>query len=515
MSSQCKLLLLGIDGATWRVLDPLLQAGKLPNLERLIARGTSGVLRSFEYSASPVVWTTIATGKMPAKHNIKDFRVSRRDLKAKQIWEILAEQGHKVGIFQYLVTWPPQAVDGFIVPGWLAPDPAAHPPDLQFINEFVNKDRFVRRDEVNSPRDYIQFGAHAVRHGLRMLTLISIMSYLFGRVTGRYKPLDARYRIRRIWMALSADLFCHLLRRHQPRFAAIVFYQTDSIAHHFWKFREPDLFRNVAPADAARYGDVIDRIYCEADATIGRILRLVDDDCTVFVLSDHGMGPAIHQSGLLYRPRVEGLLESLGVEWHGGRHAVIGLDFHILLDENQPGTWASGYDHFKEFVEGIRVCETGEQVFETRLLSEGPAAVRVKTARPELLGAAVQLPNSEVRPYESLVNVDEDLSGAHQPEGVIIMAGPGIKQGHKLREARLADITPTMLALLGVPVGRDMDGNVLVEAMGEGFLRAHPVTYIDSYEAEADFGTSGERAALSDEERGVVEERLRELGYLS
>lgn len=513
MSSQCKLLLLGIDGATWCVLDPLLQAGKLPHLERLIARGTSGVLQSFEYSASPVAWTTIATGKMPAKHNIKDFRVSRRDLRAKQIWDILAEQGHKVGIFQYLVTWPPQVIDGFIVPGWLAPDPTTHPSELQFINEF--RGRFVRRDEVNSPRDYIRFGAHAVCYGLRIPTLISTMSYLLGRAIGQVAPLDDRYRIRRIWLALSVDFFCHLLRRHQPHFAAIVSYQTDSVAHYFWKFREPDLFQNVPPADAARYGDVIDRIYCDADATIGRILKLVGDDCTVFVLSDHGMGPAIHESGLLYRPRVEGLLESLGVEWQEGRHDVIGLDFHIQLDGDQPGTWASDYGHFKAFVEGIKVCETGEQIFETRLLSEGPASVRVKAARSELRGSSVQLPNGEIRPYESLVNVDEDRSGAHQPEGVVIMAGPGIKRGHKLQEAHLADITPTMLALLGAPVGRDMDGQVLVEAIEEGFLEAHPATYIDSYEADADRGDIEERTGLSDEEREIVEERLQSLGYLS
>jgi predicted AlkP superfamily phosphohydrolase/phosphomutase len=515
MSSQCKMLLLGLDGATWQVLDPLLQAGKLPHIERLIARGTSGVLRSFEYSASPVAWTTIATGKMPARHNIKDFRVSRRDLRAKQIWEILAEQGHKVGIFQYLVTWPPRAVDGFIVPGWLAPDSAAHPSELQFVNEFVNKGRFVRRGETNSLRDYAQFGACAVRYGLRVPTLLSIVRYMLGRIIVRYEPLDARYRIRRIWMALSTDLFCYLLRRHQPHFAAIVFYQTDSIGHYFWKFSEPDLFRNVDPVDATRYGDVIDRIYCQADATIGRILNLVGDDCMVFVLSDHGMGPAIHESGLLYRPRVEGLLESLGVEWHGGRHAVIGLNFHIRVDRNQSGTWTSGYGRFRAFIEGIRVCETGEQVFETQLLSEGPASVRVKTARPELREAAVQLPNGEIRPYETLVNVEEELSGAHQPEGVVIMAGPGIKQGYKLREAHLADVTPTMLALLGVSVGRDMDGNVLLEAIEEPFLRAHPVAYIDSYEDDADHGGAKEQVSLKDEEREIVEERLRSLGYLN
>ena len=72
-----------------------------------------------------------------------------------------------------------------------------------------------------------------------------------------------------------------------------------------------------------------------------------------------------------------------------------------------------------------------------------------------------------------------------------------------------------MLALLGSPVGRDMDGNVLVDAIEERFLGAHPVTYIDSYEADADRGDIGELAGLMDEEREIVEERLQELGYLS
>lgn len=515
MSSQCKLLLLGIDGATWQVLDPLLQAGKLPHLERLIAQGTSGVLRSLEYSASPVAWSTIATGKMPAKHNIKDFRVSRRDLRAKQIWQILAEQRYKVGIFQYLVTWPPQALDGFIIPAWLAPDSSTHPPELEFINEFVNKGRFTRREESNSAKDYLQFGSRAMRYGLRLSTLMSIMGYLFGRALKRYEPLEARYRIRRIWMTLSTDFFCYLLDRYQPDFGAVVFYQTDSIGHYFWKFREPELFQDVDPTDAARYGNIIDRIYCDADAAIGRILEQVDEDCTVVVLSDHGMGPALHESGRLYRPRVEGVLESLGVNWHGGRHAVIGLDFHMQLNGNQPETWASDYQQFKTFIEGIKVCETGEQVFETRLMSEGPASVRVKTARPDLVGASVQLPNGEIRPYESLVNVEEALSGAHQPEGVIIMAGPNIKPGYQLREAHLTDVAPTMLALKGVPVGRDMDGRVLVEAIDEDFLTAQPVTYVDSYETDTSLDAAKELAGLTDEEREIVEERLRTMGYLN
>lgn len=515
MTLHRKCLLIGLDAATWRVLDPLLQRGRLPHLQRLISRGTSGVLRSFEYSASPVTWTTIATGKMPAKHNIRDFRVSRRDLRAKQVWQILGDRGYRVGMFQYLVTWPPQSVDGFIVPGWLALDSTAYPPHLGFINEFVNRGRFVRRNEVNRLRDYLRFGVQTIRHGLRMPTVASIMGYMLGRAMRRYPSLESRYRVRSIWMRLSTDFFCYLMRHYRPDFAAIIFYQTDSIGHYFWKFREPNLFRNVNPLDVGRYGDMIDKIYCQADATIGRILKQVGDGCTVFVLSDHGMGPAIHESGLLWRPRIEVLLESLGMKWQGGRHAVIGLDFHIRVDGDQPGTLVSDYHLFKSFIEGIRLQDTREQVFEVQLLPDGVASVRVKTARQELPGSSVVLPNGEVRTYESLVNIEEDISGAHQPEGVFIISGPHIKRGMRIQEANLADMIPTLLALLGLSVAHDMDGKVLVEAIEEDFLRANPVRYIDSYEDTAHRDASDQQPDISPEEEEILEERLRSLGYIN
>lgn len=515
MAAPAKIVVIGIDGATWEVIRPLMHAGKMPNLQRLVSMGASGTLHSFEYSASPLAWTTIATGKLPAKHNIRDFRVSRHDLRARQVWDIAASHGRKVGIFQYLVTWPPQPLDGFIVPGWLAPDPAAYPAELNFINEFVNRGRFVRRDEANRAGDYLRFAARVLRSGLSTSTVGKIVRFGIGRVLRRLTALDARYRMRSIWVSLSTDLFRHLLRKYQPDFAAIVFYQTDSIGHYFWKFRQPERFQDISAADAARYGSIIDRIYCDADTAIGRILRTVGDDCHVVVLSDHGMGPALHESGRLYRPRVEQLLENLGVEWRGGRHAVIGLDFHILVNDERPQSWESDFAEFKKFIEGIRISETGEQVFEARLLQEGPASVRVTAARPELIGKTVLLPNGKQTVYENLVNTDEELSGAHHPEGVLVMAGPAIKQGCELVGAHLADVAPTLLTLMGLPVGRDMDGRVLEEAFDEHFLSNQPIAYIDSHEEKTPPGIDGQSGGLSAEERKIVEERLRALGYLS
>jgi hypothetical protein len=126
----------------------------------------------------------------------------------------------------------------------------------------------------------------------------------------------------------------------------------------------------------------------------------------------------------------------------------------------------------------------------------------------------VRLPNGDSCRYADLVSTNERTSGTHEVEGIFIAAGPAIKAGHKVEGVTLTDITPTILALMGRPVARDMDGEVLVDALDERFLEAHPITYIDSYEALPDGDESVEDVDLSAEEREYLEERLRSLGYM-
>lgn len=507
MSSQCKLLLLGIDSATWRVLDPLLQAGKLPNIERLISRGTSGILRSLEYSASPVAWTTVATGKWPPKHGIQDFCTPQRHLKTNRIWEILAGQGETVGVYHFLVTWPPRALRGFIIPGWLAVDDTTHPPELRFMKAFKS----AERAGTNRREDYLSYALQALRYGVRPSTLIRAVGYLLQR-RGAWYDLDHRYRAQQVDIALNTDFFCHLLQHYQPTFGTIVFYPPDVVGHFYWKYMEPELFPRVDANAAARYGNVIQDIYHTVDVAVGKILRTVGDECTVFVASDHGMGPATHTSTYLYRPKLADFLEKSGFVTDRS-HATIGLDFCLNLLDQPPDT--GPLEWLLALLNGMTIVETGEQVFDAQSMPEQYVVIRVEAARPDLKDATIRLPTGETYPYVELVNTTEDTSGTHEPEGIIIAAGPGIKASHAIHHASLVDLVPTMLALLGVPVARDMDGEVLVDAIEESFLRAHPVTYVDSYEADADLGATGEPVGLTAEEREIIEERLRSLGYLS
>lgn len=504
MQYKRKILQIGIDGATWRVINPLIEQGRLPNLARLAAGGASGVLHSSEYSASPVVWTTMATGKEPAKHGIEDFFTPQRKLKARRIWEIFAERGETVGVYQHLVTWPPKPLTGFVVPAWLAMDDETHPRELQFVKAL----RRAEKRGANNWRKDVQHARQALSHGVHLRTLLRALVYRLARRPG-WSELDTRYRGHLVDIDLHTDLFCYLLRKYRPAYATTVYYHADAAGHFYWKYMEPDLFAHVPPGEVERYGGVIPQVYQAIDAAVGRILRAAGDEYTVLVVSDHGMQPAVHSSGYLYRPKLTRVLEEKGYATDQG-HALIGLDFYLnLLD--QPAYYRSG-EALLRMLNGAIIADTGEPVFEARRLLEHYITVRVKAARPELKTVTVQLPTGECYRYAELVSTSEKTSGTHHPEGILIMAGPGIRAGATLEDARLTDIVPTVLALRGMLVARDMDGRVLTGAFDEA-IRGRLVEYVETYESET-AAVVVDDSGLSDEERSLLEERLRALGYI-
>ncbi len=117
-----RVVVIGIDGADWRVIRPLMERGELPNLSRIVAEGTSGVLRSMEPSASPSLWTTVATGVSPERHGIHGFVVPEPSGGVRPVtssmrrtpafWNILPQFGRRAGVVGWLVTWPAEPIAG-------------------------------------------------------------------------------------------------------------------------------------------------------------------------------------------------------------------------------------------------------------------------------------------------------------------------------------------------------------------------------------------------------------------
>lgn len=506
-SALGKVLVVGFDAATWHVIDPLIAGGRMPHLAELKARGTSGVLRSMDYSASPVMWTTIATGKSPARHGLHDFYAGQSQLRAKRLWEILADEGATVGIYQWLVTWPPRPLNGFVVPGWLSPDPATHPRELEFITRFKSDEQKGKSSLAGT----LGFGWRAIRYGLTPRTAIRAGAFLLGRLLRRPSRLD-KYRAQLLDISLSTDFFRSLCRRHDPDFAAIVFYQADATGHAYWKYRQPERFAEVSPEEAHRYGDVIDRVYARLDEALGQLLRGIDSGWTVLVISDHGMGPAITPNGWAYRPRLDVLLDRWGV-LPEGTHSTIGLDFYVRLMGSTPLARDYQRERLEQLIQLIVLESLGEPLFATEPTDEGYVKIRLRFASPSLKGQIVRLPDGSTCLYEDMVAMDERMTGAHERDGMFVLAGPGVVAGQWLGPVELIDICPTLLALMGHPVAGDMEGRVLTGALRPEFLRDHPVRHIESYEAGA-VEPPPLAEVFTQAQRAEVEARLKALGYL-
>lgn len=130
------MVLICIDGLSWNLLHRFCDEEVLPNFIKIIKSGVSGELESIFPLISPRIWATIFTGKVPEKHGVKDFYITSKSISAKQIWEILQENGHKVGVFKPLTAFTPKQIYSFFVPGNLSTENDTYPVDLKFLNEF-------------------------------------------------------------------------------------------------------------------------------------------------------------------------------------------------------------------------------------------------------------------------------------------------------------------------------------------------------------------------------------------
>ncbi len=433
-----KVLLLGIDGATFRVMDPLFAEGRLPNLGGLAERGVRAPLLSEDPMASPVLWTTVATGQKREDHGIGGFVVYKdpskpkrgtlvgaEDRKTLAVWNIASAFGRRVGFLGWWASWPAEPVNGWIVSDRLTADrwnvwaggkqttgrvyPEALTAELQRLLV----------DPMRPPMDEILRMVDLTPQEQAEMRLAERPVFGHGLSVVKFAYCSQRSHER---MAL------HQLAKGQPDLTGVFLVANDPVSHTFWHYYEPAAFAGVDDRAAARLGALVPNMYTHNDAFLGQLLQKVDSDTVVLVISDHGFGPS-------------GQLPAL---------------------------------------------KPAEKMF------TGPEADAAHLRGEIAVGQ----------------------SGKHQLDGVLIAAGGPIRRGAAVK-ASLADITPTVLAILGLPVPGDMEGRVLEEMLEPAFLAAFPVRRIETYETLID-RRAILAAAASEGDAGDAEkqEMLRSLGYI-
>jgi predicted AlkP superfamily phosphohydrolase/phosphomutase len=504
MIKMTNIVVIELDGGSWNVINPLIQQGKLPNMQQLIRNGVSGDLLSDPPLLSPRLWVSIFTGKHSRKHGVEFFGNSSSMVKCKRIWDIFHEKGHTVGVFGSFVTWPPYPVNGFMIPSLFALGPETYPEKYRFLQELTLNERKRGKADSSSSgkrRSSLYYAIKMISHGVSFKTLLETAFHIFNDRIKRSPKDEKHWKHAIMHLKISTEILLHLYKQYHPAFTTFHIHLCDALSHRYWKYYEPDKFQDVDPKLLEKYKDVIPKAYVEADRMIGKIMQLVGDAVTI-VISDHG-SIAMDSPKMAYRLHVDNFLNRFQL-----REKVIPANMGLM-------TFCYFHDsnlmkQMQAIFEKVIFSDTGEKVFDV-LKEESLIGLRLS---PSLWGREIQgekpidLHEFGRCTFSDLFLVQKmETSGTHKREGIVIISGPGIKKGIHIDGASIYDITPTSLALAGFPVAKDMDGKVLEQVMDDEFLRKKPIKYIMSYEESS-------KQPVEDTEKATYEKMKRQLKYL-
>jgi len=289
-----KLLLVGWDSADWKIIHPLLDAGALPGVARLVESGVSGNLTTLEPQLSPMLWTSIATGKMAYHHGVPGFTevdprsgavvpVSAATRTCRALWEMLGERGLRSHVVSWFATQGEQHLDGKMVSNmfchlsgtkkdqdsseWPAPPPGTYwPPDLAETMD----DLRVSPHEIDPDEVIRLFVPNA--------------------------PEVDQTKDKRLWMlaqklaeAFSTHNAATHLMEADPEwdFMAVYYRAVDEISHQFMPYHAPRM-EGIPEADFEMYREVVNSTYRLHDLFLQRLMQLAGPDTAILLVSDHG-----------------------------------------------------------------------------------------------------------------------------------------------------------------------------------------------------------------------------------
>lgn len=569
---QPKVLIIGLDGATFELVAPWVAAGQLPTFKRLMQAGTRAHLESTIPPITPPAWTSFMTGMNPGKHGVFNFTeyhptdhsiryANASNRRVPTLWHLLSSMGSSVGIINVPMTYPPEEVHGFCISGLDTPDKDS---------EFVYPKALRKEIEHTVGEIYLD-----PRHLGYMTT-----------DDRRDKILEALVRIENRRTQIAA----YLIKKYPVDVMTLVYTATDTVQHFFWNYLDPN-HPSYDPVGADKYGEAILNIYRAIDADMAILLDAVPEDCAVIVVSDHGGGPVsgrvihlnqyLHELGvlayangsvgtpsrLLHRcisgldgylrgflsPRQKSalarLFPTLREKWESYATALSMIDWQktqaycleflafpseiwINVEGRTPhGRVKPGADYEKlvEFLTEqllalqdeatghrlIRRVYRKEEVYQGPYVDHAPDLMFSwwDDAGLESRKSTPGTRHPSLRTYaDDRADLAASWSGTHRLHGILVMAGAPFRAGATLSQAHITDIAPTLLYLLGVPVPTEMDGRVLFDGFDPAYVTSHAVQYQESNWLTGDGQHSEAVYTMAETEK--IQARLKDLGYI-
>ncbi|EFW92886.1 type I phosphodiesterase/nucleotide pyrophosphatase [Haladaptatus paucihalophilus DX253] len=544
-----RTLVLGLDGACPPILEPLFSAGALPNLRSIFDGGVSGPLESQLPPWTPSAWPSLFTGVNPGKHGVFSFLdyegydwsvVDGSDVRAVPVWEHLSRHGFSSVVVNVPVTHPPREFDGALVPGYMAPDsPACHPPDLlSDIREEIEDYRVYPETTDLSPeeaaaeyRDVVEMRGEAFRlladrfdpdFGFLQFQQTDTVFHEFPgeRETVRavYEAVDEQ--VGEVLDATDPDTVLVVSDHGMGEMTGTGFYVNEFLAKHGYvdvsqggdgmpswvPTRESRLRNGDADGDDADDPNLLRRVTALAakcGLTTTRAGKLLSAVGLRDFASEHVPAGVVRASGRQVDFPASTAYMRARIEC-GVRINLAGRDPNGVVP---PERYEALRTELISLLEGVETPD-GEPLFEDVARREayfdGPEADRAVDI--------VTVPSDFDHFLSAELSGDEFAAPGqpwnHKRNGVVAMAGDGIDG--PLGDAHIFDVTPTVLALFGVPTSTEMDGEALssVEPVGE---RSYPTRREGGRERKEEAREDGREPTASEES---MENRLTALGYL-
>lgn len=462
-----KILLLEINEITWNLIDPFIEAGKLPTFAKLKNDGTWAAPMSVDLppQLDPwITWTTLYTGRTQAEHNVFHLQQPPETIKAKRIWETCREANLRVGVFGSLGSYPPQQVEGFYVPDTFAPDYATFPAELSPIQKLNLT--YTRSVRLENDEDGLAFKAKLGKDLLRLGLSLKTCTRILRQLAREKIAPDKRWQRVVLQPAVNFDFFTRLYRQHKPDFAS---FHTNHVAHFqhtYWKAMQPELFpQPTTEKERETYGKAIEFGYQSADELLQRAIDLCDENTVLVVASSMGQKPFINdlkkgkQIGQIRS--LDNLIEILGLKGQVKTLSTMSDQFNIYPNS------ADAKQVAKQKLSAVYIDSPDRPMF---FVNELDDFITVNLTHYDEISEDSQchFPENEenkIFRYEDLVyQTGHSKSGCHDPQGMLIIYGNGVKRGNKIEDVDNLDIAPTLLTILGLPVTPEMKGRVLREA---------------------------------------------------
>jgi predicted AlkP superfamily phosphohydrolase/phosphomutase len=530
-----RLLLIGWDGADWRILDPLLEQGALPNLAELISRGGRATLASTIPTHSWAAWPSFLTGVDPDWHGVYDilegsggtrqFPVTFRSIKERTFLDDLSQGGVESLVVNVPLTFPPPAINGRLIAGGVLPKWRAftHPESLADD---------LRKAGVPWPINGMSWTTYHNRPEPFLDEVVSV-------TTARQRAME------------------HLLDTSPWRFACCVYFSSDRVQHCLAKYVSPD-HPDYVELSKTRVAERTRDVYRMLDEGLGKLVSRTTPDDLVIFMSDHGFQSvtrALHLDRLL---KGFGFLEFSAsnrvfgpMQWGPVRAAarkvydVLGLHGRVPLPQSIEWSKTRAYTSIRSTGEGVSVNLAGR---EPGGIVDPADYERVRDELAERIGSFVD-PGTGQRPFAkvwrreelfkgpfadrapdlvfqaaplySLTHAKEPvtaadwLSGDHRIEGVLAAAGPDVDPSAFAGASfRLVDLAPTILAAMGVEASVLHSGSVLAPVVSTLVARDAADRKLRLGVGIGEDADGGRPANLDESEAEEIEEHLRGLGYL-